>query len=73
MTIAKPHVDWFAISPSLSMIGAAGILMMVAVFWPKASRRTASIIRIPAAPIIDSDGEIANQSTCGFVTAPASS
>ena len=40
--IHKPHVDWFAISPSLSMLAAAGALMMVAVFWPKASRRLAS-------------------------------
>ena len=40
--IAKPHVDWFAISPSLSLLAAAGLLMMVAVFWPKASKRAAS-------------------------------
>jgi NADH-quinone oxidoreductase subunit N len=40
--MTKPHVDWFAISPSLSMIGAAGILMLVAVFWPRTSRRAAS-------------------------------
>ncbi|HUK44292.1 MAG TPA: NADH-quinone oxidoreductase subunit N [Gaiellaceae bacterium] len=40
--ISKPHVDWFAISPSLSMLGAAAALMMIAVFWPKASRRAAS-------------------------------
>jgi len=30
--VTRPHVDWFALSPSLSMIGAAGILMLVAVF-----------------------------------------
>jgi NADH-quinone oxidoreductase subunit N len=40
--IHKPHVDWFAISPSLSMLAAAGALMMVAVFWPRGSRRIAS-------------------------------
>jgi NADH-quinone oxidoreductase subunit N len=42
--MTKPHVDWFAISPSLSMIGAAGLLMLVAVFWPRRSRRAASAI-----------------------------
>ena len=39
-----PHVHWFAISPSLSMICAAGIIMLVAVFWPKSSRRAASAV-----------------------------
>src|SRR6516165_2157944 len=33
-------------------------------------QKTATSIRIPAAPIIESEGEIANQSTCGF-TDPA--
>jgi len=42
--VSKPHVDWFAISPSLSMIGAAGILMLVAVFSPRRSRRAASAL-----------------------------
>ena len=37
--IHKPHVDWFAISPSLAMLGAAALLLMVAVFAPKSSRR----------------------------------
>jgi NADH-quinone oxidoreductase subunit N len=40
--ISKPHIDWFALSPSLSMLAAAALLMLVAVFWPKTSRRTAS-------------------------------
>ena len=42
--IPKPHVDWFAISPSLSLLGAAGLLMMVAVFWPRSSKRAASAV-----------------------------
>jgi NADH-quinone oxidoreductase subunit N len=42
--VTKPHVDWFALAPSLSMIGAAGILMLIAVFWPRSSRRAASTI-----------------------------
>jgi NADH-quinone oxidoreductase subunit N len=33
--IQKPHVDWFALSPSLSLLGAAGLLLMVAVFVPR--------------------------------------
>jgi NADH-quinone oxidoreductase subunit N len=42
--IHKPHVDWFALSQSLSMLAAAGLLMMVAVFWPRSSRRAASAV-----------------------------
>ena len=33
--IQKPHVDWFALSPSLAMLGAAALLMLVAVFVPR--------------------------------------
>jgi NADH-quinone oxidoreductase subunit N len=40
--IQKPHIDWFALYPSLSLLATAGVLLLVAVFWPKASRRTAS-------------------------------
>jgi NADH-quinone oxidoreductase subunit N len=36
--IQKPHVDWFALSPSLSLLGAAGVLLMVAVFVPRRPR-----------------------------------
>ena len=38
--IDKPHVDWFAISPSLSLLVAAALLLMVAVFVPAGPRRT---------------------------------
>ena len=34
--IVKPHVDWFALAPVLSLLGASGLLLMVAVF----TRRT---------------------------------
>jgi NADH-quinone oxidoreductase subunit N len=37
--IHKPHVDWFALSPSLSLLAAAGLLLMVAVFVPRVSRK----------------------------------
>jgi NADH-quinone oxidoreductase subunit N len=53
--IQKPHVDWFALSPSLSLLAAAGLLLMVAVFT---SRRT----RAPIAAFVG---------FAGFVTAMA--
>ena len=37
--IAKPHVDWFAISPSLALLVAAAALLMIAVFVPAGPRR----------------------------------
>ena len=37
--IHKPHVDWFAISPSLSLLAAAALLMLVAVFVPRPQRK----------------------------------
>jgi len=42
--INKPHVDWFAISPSLALLGATALLMLVAVFAPRATRRAVSAI-----------------------------
>ena len=37
--IHTPHVDWFALSPSLVLTGLTGLLLMVAVFVPKAGRK----------------------------------
>ena len=37
--ISKPHVDWLALSPALSLLGAAGVLLLVAVLVPRAGRR----------------------------------
>jgi NADH-quinone oxidoreductase subunit N len=37
--IHKPHVDWFALAPSLSLLAAAGLLLMVAVLVPRGARR----------------------------------
>jgi NADH-quinone oxidoreductase subunit N len=42
--IHKPHIDWFAISPSLSLLGATALLMLVAVFAPKTSRRAVAAV-----------------------------
>ena len=40
--IARPHVDWFALSPTLAMIGASGLLLLVAVLVPKRARKAAA-------------------------------
>jgi len=40
--IQKPHVDWFALSPSLALLAATGLLLMVAVFVPRVARRQAA-------------------------------
>jgi NADH-quinone oxidoreductase subunit N len=40
--ISKPHVDWFALAPSLALLGAAAVLLMVAVLVPRAARRPAA-------------------------------
>jgi NADH-quinone oxidoreductase subunit N len=37
--IVKPHVDWFALSPVLALLGAAGLLLMVAVFTRRTIRK----------------------------------
>jgi len=37
--VARPPVDWFAISPSLILLIAAGACLMVAVLVPQAARR----------------------------------
>jgi NADH-quinone oxidoreductase subunit N len=37
--INKPHVDWFALSPVLSLLAAAALLLMVAVFVRVGPRR----------------------------------
>jgi NADH-quinone oxidoreductase subunit N len=42
--IAKPHVDWFALAPPLSLLGAAGVLLMVAVFIPRRPRAATSAL-----------------------------
>ena len=37
--IVKPHVDWFALSPSLSLTAVVGALLLVAVLVPKSARK----------------------------------
>jgi hypothetical protein len=37
--IHTPHVDWFALSPSLVLTGMTGLLLMVAVFVPPGGRK----------------------------------
>lgn len=38
--IPHPHVDWFAISTILALLGAAGVALLGAVLVPRARRRT---------------------------------
>ena len=40
--VNRPHVDWFALSPSLAMLAASGLLLLVAVFVPRHARKTAA-------------------------------
>jgi NADH-quinone oxidoreductase subunit N len=41
----KPHVDWFALAPVLSMLGATALLLLVAVLVPRRVRKpTAAIV-----------------------------
>jgi NADH-quinone oxidoreductase subunit N len=42
--ITRPHVDWFAISPELVLLGVAGILLLGAVLVPARSRRAFSAL-----------------------------
>ncbi len=43
--IHKPHVDWFALSPTLALTGVAFVLLLVAVLVPKAARKpTAAVL-----------------------------
>ena len=37
--IARPHVDWLALSPSLALLGATALLLMTAVFVPRGPRK----------------------------------
>ena len=37
--IAKPHVDWFAISPELVLLGVSALALFVAVLAPRWTRR----------------------------------
>jgi NADH-quinone oxidoreductase subunit N len=37
--IARPPIDWFALSPELVLLGVAGICLMIAVLVPQAARR----------------------------------
>ncbi len=40
--IQKPHVDWFALTPSLALLAASGLLLLVAVFVPRKPRAAAA-------------------------------
>jgi NADH-quinone oxidoreductase subunit N len=40
--IHKPSVDWFALSPTLSLLAAAGLLLLMAVLVPRSARKASS-------------------------------
>jgi NADH-quinone oxidoreductase subunit N len=40
--VQRPPVDWFALSPSLILLGVTGACLMIAVLAPQASRRAAA-------------------------------
>ena len=40
--IETPHIDWFALSPTLALLGAAGVSLMIAVLLPAWMRRGAA-------------------------------
>ena len=40
--IQTPHVDWFAMSPSLALLGVAAIALLAAVLVPAGSRKAFS-------------------------------
>src|SRR3954467_4893293 len=40
--IAKPHVDWLSLSPTLALLAATGLLLMVAVFTRRTTRKAVS-------------------------------
>jgi NADH-quinone oxidoreductase subunit N len=43
--IDRPAVDWFALAPSLTLLGVGGICLLIAVLLPRAARRpTAAIV-----------------------------
>jgi NADH-quinone oxidoreductase subunit N len=58
--IQKPHVDWFALAPSLALLTATGLLLMVAVFVPARSRR-------PVAAFVGFAGFVASGIWAGFL------
>ncbi len=40
--LSRPHIDWFALSPSLALLASAGACMMIAVLAPQTARKTAA-------------------------------
>ena len=47
MKIATPHVDWLALSPELSLLGAAAVCLLAAVLVPAWARRgTAAFVAL---------------------------
>jgi NADH-quinone oxidoreductase subunit N len=44
LALATPHIDWFAISPPLALLGAGSVNLLVAVLVPRQDRRVVAAI-----------------------------
>ena len=42
--IHKPHIDWFALSPTLALLAALGLLLLMAVLVPRRIRKPSSAL-----------------------------
>ena len=42
--IVKPHVDWLSLSPALALLAATGLLLMVAVFTHRTTRKAVAAL-----------------------------
>ena len=40
LAITTPHIDWFALAPTLALLSAGALNLIFAVLWPKSWRRT---------------------------------
>ncbi len=58
--IVKPHVDWFALAPSLTLLAASALCLMAAVLLPRATRK-------PTAALLGFAGFVAAGIWAGFL------
>src|SRR6185437_17131915 len=42
--LATPHIDWFALSPSLALLAAGAVSLLCAVFVPRGDRRVVTSV-----------------------------
>jgi NADH-quinone oxidoreductase subunit N len=44
LAITTPHIDWFALAPTLALLSAGALNLILAVLWPTSWRRTTTAI-----------------------------